>query len=151
MGWPHETRGSRAYWLATLVFILVGVAFAVVGALTEKVFLFIGIPFLCIGTVLLALLIYSLHLKARDPENYGTWLWWVNFVGGLCGALLFSIPSTLALPMLLLAGVETESLWLGALFSAVGVAVTVAVWLVARRQYGQRPRWVSGDDRPTTG
>ena len=136
--------------MASVVFALVGVAFVVVGLLAQQVFLYVGIPFACLGAFLLALLVYGLHLKARDPGNYDAWLWWVNFLGGLSGALLFCIPSTLALPILLVLGERTESLWLGGLFSAVGVVVTAVVWLVARRQYRARPRWASREDRPQT-
>jgi ABC-type Fe3+ transport system permease subunit len=70
----------------------------------------------------------------------------VNFIGGLSGALTFSIPSTLVLPALLLVDGNDETLLIGAAFSVVGLAVTVAVWLLARRQYEERPRWVSKDN-----
>jgi len=112
-----------------------------VGAATERLLLFIGIPFAGLGTFLLALLIYSLYLKHKHPENYDTWLWWVNFLGGLAGTLTFCVPSVLALPILLAIGAQAESLWLGALFFVVGLLSAVALWLVARRQYEKRPRW----------
>ncbi len=75
------------------------------------------------------------------PEKYSRWLWWVNLVGGLVGALLFAIPSTFVLPFLLLADGGSEFIWLGALFTVIGVLATVAIVAIAVRQYKQRPHW----------
>ena len=59
------------------------------------------------------------------------WHWWINFVGGLAGALLFAIPATLTLPALFIAwmlrpnalfepGIDaSETLWVGALLLIV--------------------------------
>nr|HID13046.1 hypothetical protein [Anaerolineae bacterium] len=147
--WYYELKGAAAYWLASLIFILVGAASVAVGVLEEEFFLFIGIPFLCLGIVTLVLLVCSLYVKLKHPENYKVWLWWANFIGGLVGALTFSIPSTLALPALLLMDGDDQLLLIGAVFSVVGLAVTVAIWLLARRQHRGRPRWVSKDKRPS--
>jgi len=87
------------------------------------------------------MMLYSVHLKANDSENYVAWLWWVNFVGGLAGVGLFAVPSLFALPVLLLVGGLEEFLWLGAVFSLIGTAVLVTLWFVAKRQYRGRPRW----------
>jgi len=143
--WYNELEGAAAFWIAALLFILVGGAFTAVGVLLEEFLLFIGIPFLCLGALILILLIYSLYLKLRQPENYETWLWWVNFIGGLAGALTFAIPSTLALPILLLLEMDDAAFLIGALFSVIGLAVTVGVWFVARKQYRERPSWIRKD------
>ena len=144
-GWIHEIRGAAGFWIAGLVFLLVGTAFTAVGALVLEPLVFIGIPFLVLGGLILILLIYSLYLKLRHPENYEAWLWWINFIGGLLGALTFALPSTFALPILLILEVDEAPLWIGALFSAVGLGVLVATWLIARRQLQDRPRWVTGN------
>jgi hypothetical protein len=144
--WYRELKGAAAFWLASLVFIVVGGAFVAVGVLAESVFVFIGIPFLGLGLLILSLMVGSLYIKVKRPENYGTWLWWVNFVGGLLGALLFAVPSSLALPLLLLLDMGDEALWIGALFSLIGVAVIAVVVLIARKQYRERPRWLRKDE-----
>ncbi len=138
--WYREFRGAAAYWIASLVFVLVGAVFTAVGALADPAFLLVGVPFLLLGLFVLALLIYSLFLKLKHPERYHTWLWWINFVGGLSGALLFAVPSTFALPILLLADVDADVMWIGALFSAIGVITCVVVAWIAARQFRNRPR-----------
>ncbi len=143
--WYCELEGAAAFWIAAILFILVGGAFTAVGVEIEGAFLIIGVPFLALGLLILPLLIYSLYLKFAQPENYKTWLWWVNFIGGLAGALTFAVPSTLALPILLLAEMEDEALLIGVGFSVVGLAVTIGVWFVARKQYRERPRWIRKD------
>lgn len=143
--WYYELKGAAAFWVAALVFILVGGAFTAVGVLAEEIFLIIGILFLCLGALVLILLIYSLYLKLAHPENYETWLWWVNFIGGLAGALTFAIPITLALLILLLVEMDDEALLIGAGFSVVGLAVTIGTLFVARKQYQKRPRWIRKD------
>jgi hypothetical protein len=138
--WYYEIKGAAAFWLAGIVLALVGAAFVAVGVSEEEIFLFIGIPCVCLGILVLLLLTYGLYLKVKHPENYKTWLWWVNFTGGLAGALTFCIPSTLALPALLLLGEDGEALLIGAMFSVIGLVVTIAVGVLARRQYNKRPR-----------
>lgn len=138
--WYHEFRGAARFWIAALVFALAGMAFTVAGALVEPFFLLIGLPFLGLGLLILALLVYGLNLKRQNPERYQDWLWWVNFIGGLAGALLFAVPSTLALPILLLLDLPTETLWIGALFSVIGVASLIGIGLIARWQYNQKSR-----------
>jgi len=137
-GWYYELKGTAAYWVAALLFILIGGAFTAVGV-KAKVFLIIGIPFLCLGALVPILLIYSLYLKLTHPENYKTWLWWMDFIGGLVSALTFAIPSVLALPILLLLKMNDEALLIGAVFSVVGLVVMIGVWFVARKQYRERP------------
>jgi hypothetical protein len=146
--WTIELKGAAPFWVAALVFLLVGVVLIVVGVEEEEALLYAGIPCALLGLLLLAMLIYSLYLKLGQPENYAVWLWWVNFGGGMAGALLFAIPSTLAAPILLVLE-EDEMLWIGALFSAVGLAVSAGVALLARRQLRDRPRWTrKGKDPP---
>ncbi len=143
--WYYELKGAAAFWIAALLFILVGGAFTAVGVEAEEIFLVIGIPFLCLGAFILILLIYSLYLKLAHPENYETWLWWVNFIGGMAGALTFAVPSMLALPILLLMEMDSEALLIGASFSVIGLAVTIGIWFVAKKQYRERPRWIRKD------
>ena len=80
----------------------------------------------------------------RTPED--TWHRWVSFVGGVAGALLFAIPSTLSLPLLWVLGRRDEpvlfpeigqsaqDLWIGAGFSLLGLLVLGAIVLVGRAQ-----------------
>ena len=140
--WYNELKGAAAFWVAALVFILAGGAFTAVGVLLEKFFLFIGIPFLALGVFVLLLLVYSLYLKLAHPENYQAWLWWVNFIGGMAGALTFALPSTLALPILLLMEMDGQAILIGTLFSVIGLGMLVGIWFVARKQYTGRPRWI---------
>jgi hypothetical protein len=144
--WYHELKDAGAFWLACLIFILVGITFVAAGVWVADFFLFIGIPFLGLGILIFTLLIYSLHLKLKCPENYKTWLWWINFIGGVAGVLTFSIPSMLALPILLLLGWDSGgNLLIGVVFLIVGLLVTVGAWVVGRNQYRKRPRWVTTD------
>jgi hypothetical protein len=139
-GWTHQFRDAAAFWIAALVFLLAGAIFTAAGVLAETLFLTIGLPFLGLGLLVFALMAYSLHLKRKHPERYPIWLWGVNFIGGLAGARLFAVPSTLALPILLLVDVPSETIWIGALFSAIGVITLVIIALIAKWQYGKRPR-----------
>jgi len=144
--WRQAVRDSFGYWLGALVLLVVGAVFVAVGALAERVFLYVGIPTLGVGVVLVSLLGYGVYLGVRCPEDLAAWLWWVNYIGGLCGALVFCVPSVLALPVLLLVGADHESLLIGAAFTVVGLAVSVGVWLVARRGYEHRPRAADRED-----
>lgn len=139
-GWYRELRGATAYWVASLIFALVGAAFTATGVLVAPFFLLLGIPFLCLGVFILLAMLFSVYLKRVHPERYSIWLWWVNFIGGLFGALLFAVPSTFALPILLLVGTSSETIWIGVLFSAVGAIALVAVVLIGFWQYRKRPR-----------
>ncbi len=146
--WYREIQAAAAFWIAGIVFALVGAVFVAVGARSARFFLYLGIPFLGLGLLVLILMVCSLYLKVKQPQNYEVWLWWVNFIGGLSGSLLFGIPSTLALPILLMVGVDGELWWIGAAFSVIGLGVLIVVWMIARRQYSARPRWVK-KDKPT--
>ena len=78
------------------------------------------------------------------PED--TWHRWVSFVGGVAGALLFAVPSTLSLPLLWVLGRRDEpvlfpevgrsaqDLWIGAGFSLLGLLVLGGLVLVGRLQ-----------------
>ena len=149
--WYYEIKGAAPFWIAALLFILLGGAFTATGVWAEEIFfVIVGVPFLCLGALILPLLIYSLYLKSAQPENYKTWLWWVNFIGGLAGALTFAIPSMLMLPiLLLLIEMDDEALLIGAGFSIVGLAVMIGVWFVARKQYRERPRWIRKNKQTT--
>ena len=70
----------------------------------------------------------------------------------LIGALMFAVPATFALPFLYgmgrrepgglfpEMGRSAEDLWIGVLFSLLGLAVLVMVGVVSRIQIASRPR-----------
>lgn len=149
--WYRELKGAAGFWIAALLFTLMGGVFTTVGVLVEPFFLLVGLPFLGLGLFVLVLLIYSLYLKVKHPEKYPGWLWWINFIGGLAGALLFAVPSTFALPILLLLDLPADTLWIGVLFSVIGAIALVVVVLIGRWQYKKRLPWTElekADENP---
>jgi hypothetical protein len=113
----------------------------------------LGYIFLTLGLLVFVPLVAGLHVGKHHPEKLPALYWWINFLGGLMGALAFALPSSLALPGLYLAYLRRPNmlfeggdtfgsthLMLGIIFSALGVLVLVALWFVARWQLRGRPR-----------
>lgn len=125
--------------LGATVFLICGIAFTLVGALEEEMFLAIGLPILSIGLLATGLVIISIRIAFTQPHNTPTFSWWLHFVSGFSGAFLFSIPSMLVLPILLIIG--DDNIVLGGLFSVIGAILTIVFTIVAIRMYRRRPRW----------
>ena len=109
----------------------------------------LGWTFLLLGLLVLLPMLFTLHIRRSDRERERVWHWWINFIGGLAGALVFAVPATLIFPMmwfgyltrpniLFPAGVDpAKNLWLGALFSLVGLVTLAATGLIARLKLRQ--------------
>ena len=143
-------------WTASIVFTLLGVLIACVapaaipGAAEDPVAGFalraLGWTLFGLGALVLAPMLATLWMRRRQPAREAVWQWWINFIGGLAGALAFAIPAALMFPVFLVAwwrrpnvlfpegAPAANNLWLAALFSVLGLAVLAAVWFLARRK-----------------
>lgn len=156
-----ELRGPARLWAASITFTVLGALIAfgmprvlatveqeVLGLLALRA---LGWTFLILGLFVLLLMLVTLYVRIRQPEQEPVWHWWINFVGGLLGALAFAIPASLMFPMVAVAywtrpnplfppdADVTQTLWLGAMFSIVGVVTCVATFLVARIKLREDP------------
>jgi len=140
-------------WAASVVFVVLGtlLAFAAPPLLESPgqdeavplVTRTLGGTFLVLGLVVLLPMLLSLRLA--DPASRKRFHWWINFVGGLLGALAFGVPAALAFPVMFVAyqrGLASldpndadaaHNLAIAAVFSLSGVVVLVALFVVARR------------------
>jgi len=166
----RESGTPRVFWIVSALFIVVGLAFAILVpsvvassapgqpegeasiAMMLLVFRILGFTFLALGSLILILLLVSLYIRKKHPEKLDIWYWWINFIGGVLGALVFALPSTCALPFLygaylrrpnyFFAGdapFEARFMILGATFSLLGILVAVATYFIARSHYKSRP------------
>ncbi len=112
----------------------------------KYVFRLLGIACLLVGVPVLVMCFVPLFIRFSSPGNIEVWRWWTNFIGGMAGALSFALPSALIYPIyLFLPPAIREELGRRpfglVIFTAVGVAVSAAVFFVARAQLRGRPRW----------
>lgn len=126
-------------WIGTIVFLLCGIAFTVVGIIEEEFFLAIGLPILAVGLLALILAITTLRISFTQPQNTEAFDWWLHFISGMTGAFIFSVPSIFALPVVLM--IDNDKAWLGIVFSVVGLILTTVICLIAIRMYKKRPHW----------
>lgn len=107
----------------------------------------LGAVFFSIGVIMLGLMCVSLMVKKRMPHNLLAWYWWMNFVGGCVGVVVFVIPSVFA-PLiaarLVPQSVATHPILLRMVFPFVGICAAIFSFFIARRQYYGRPRWRNG-------
>ena len=157
MSWGYriELRGPAKLWTASIVFTALGLVIALwlprhfrlgeadpiaafaIGAL--------GWAFLVLGLAILVPMLATLYLRRRQPGQEPAWHSWINFIGGLLGALIFAIPATLMLPVFLIAYLarpnalfraeETntaQNFGLAAVFSILGLASLGLIGFAAR-------------------
>jgi len=147
-----ELQGATKLWVASTVFIIVGalIAFAVPFVVQpsqdrDLVFLLLrvlGGIFIALGIAVLVPMLATLFVAAERREH---WHWWINFIGGLLGALAFAVPAALMFPVFLIAyltrpnalmesdAVAANNLGIAALFSLIGMAVLVFLFFVGRK------------------
>lgn len=112
----------------------------------KYVFRTIGLIFFFIGSSVFLLMIASIYIRIKSPENENVFLWWINFAGGMTGALVFAVPSALVYPIFKLLPeniqkqAQNTSILLP-LFTALGLLVCTGIFFLARRQLRSRPRW----------
>ncbi len=115
-------------------------------AMIILVFKVLGWILLVIGGILFILNLISIVFKIKSPENEHTFFWWINFTGGMLGALSFAIPSTFIIPLLKILPehirqqAQHTSILLP-VFTVAGILVDAAIFFVARWQLRGRPRW----------
>lgn len=135
----NSINRNAGIWICGIVFTLVGTGLSIVGALEEKLLFAISIPFVFLGVLIILAASYSLWLAFDAIENEQVFIWWTHFIGGLAGAFLFSVPSTLVLPVLLIVG--ADEFWLGFIFTPIGFILTAILIIMAVKQFTKRPRW----------
>jgi hypothetical protein len=95
----------------------------------------------------------TLYIRRTQPDHEAVWYWWINFIGGLLGALAFAVPATLMLPIFLLAYLlqpnelfpdnsttTAKNLAIAALFTVVGIITLTATVYLARLKLHQEPK-----------
>lgn len=110
------------------------------------VFSILGWIFTVIGGVILLMTIASLYLRIKSPQNEDTFYWWINFTGGMMGALVFALPSTFIYPLFTLLPSQVKqqaqnTTILLPVFTAVGILVCTGIFFIGRNQYRKRPQW----------
>lgn len=110
------------------------------------VFKLTGYIFLVLGSVILLMTLPSVVIKIVSPQNTGVWFWWVNFTGGMMGALLFSVPSSFIWLIYIFLPENIQSAFLEKsflpwIFTAAGIIVNIGIFFVARSQLRGRPLW----------
>lgn len=149
-------------WLASLLFLSLGFLFFFKGAASLAArgdhsgfvaMRALGGTFMALGGLLFVALAGDLVLALTAPERRAGWRWWVNFVGGLLGAGLFSVPALLAGPAMLVAYrkgtaafvtagkvVQKGDLVLGFGFSIAGLLGLLLMYFVGRQMLRARGR-----------
>lgn len=110
------------------------------------IFRFIGVIFFMIGFPILCMTIISVVIAVTSKDNIETWYWWINFVGGIMGALSFALPSAFIYPLFFLVPSHIRDTMKNPhiilpVFTILGIIVGVLVFLVGRSQFRSRPRW----------
>jgi len=151
--------GAAKLWAASIVFVILGGLLALLApAFIEPhdpddevallVMRVLGGLFLALGLAVLLPMLVSLRIA--DPVRRDRFYWWVNFMGGLLGALSFAVPAALAFPIFLAAYVTrpnalvpddleaVNNLGVSAMFSLVGIVVLIALFFVGREMLRTR-------------
>jgi hypothetical protein len=140
-----ELRGATKLWVASIFFTLLGALlawslpdyFPAIGQdpIASMAIRVLGWTFIGLGLLVLVPMLATLYVRARHPGQEANWYEWINFFGGLAGALAFAIPATLMFPVFLWAyfgrpnvlfpdeAAAANNLWIAALFSVIGAAV----------------------------
>ena len=161
-GFWINLRGPARLWVASIGFLLTGslILFGLprllpaveLEAVGSFAFGTLGWTFISLGLLVLLPMLITLTFRSRQPEREAAWHWWINFIGGLAGALAFAIPATLMFPIFLLAyamrpnvlfaseAVVANNLWIAALFSVLGVATLVAIRFLFRIKMREHPK-----------
>lgn len=157
-----ELRGPTKLWAGSVLFVLLGALIAfyfphyfpaveqdVVGSLAVRA---LGWTFLGLGVLVLVPMLATLYVRARQPGREANWYPWINFVGGLAGALAFAMPATLMFPVFFAAyltrpnalipsdAVAANNLWVAALFSVIGLAALVLIYILVRLKLRAQPQ-----------
>jgi hypothetical protein len=153
-----ELSGAAKLWVASGVFLIVGALIAL--ALPPIVqpqeqdrdlalFLLrvLGGTLIGLGLAVFLPMLASLFIATERRVN---WHWWINFIGGLFGALAFAIPATLMFPVFFLAYLTrpnglfpanadaTNNLGVAALFSAIGLAVLMLLFFLEHKMVREK-------------
>ncbi len=153
-----ELREAAKLWVASTGFLIVGalIAFALPNVVqpseqSREAALFalraLGGTFILLGFAVFLPMLASLFFA---PEQRETWHWWINFIGGLLGALAFAVPAALMFPVFFFAylmrpnvlvpndAVATNNLGIAALFSVIGLAVLALLFFVGRKMVREK-------------
>jgi len=157
-----ELRGPVKLWTVSIVFVIVGALIACVlpryfpaveqDAIASFALKALGWTFLGLGLLVLVPMLGTLYVRATRPGQEEVWHWWINFIGGLAGALLFAVPATLMFPVFFAAylarpnvlfpddAVAANNLWIAALFSVIGLAALALICFLARLKLRENPK-----------
>jgi len=158
-----ELRGPARLWAASITFTILGAAIAIVlprlfsdtnqDPSVSLAMRILGWTLFVLGLVVLLPMLATLYIRRSQPEQEAVWHWWINFIGGLLGALAFAAPATFMLPIFFLAYLlrpnalfpadstdTTKNLGIAALFSVVGIVSLLATIFLAREKLKQETK-----------
>lgn len=122
--------------------------FFVTGQNDDLIYFFkiFGLVFFSLGILILLLTLPSIAIKIKSPGNIEVWYWWVNFIGGMTGAFLFSLPSTFIWAIYYLLPDKAQSVFEGKffllwIFTATGLLVNTGIFFIAKSLLKKRPLW----------
>lgn len=148
----YELRGPAKLWVASTVFIIIGALIAFVVPDVAKptqdrdavvlLLRLLGGAFIILGLAVFLPMLISVFIAAERREQ---WHWWINFIGGFLGALMFAVPATLMFPVFFIAyltrpntlvpndAAAANNLGISALFSVIGLVVLTFLFFVGRK------------------
>ena len=157
-----ELQGATKLWVASIFFTLLGAVIAWVFPLLfpaigrDPLVSFaigaLGWAFIGLGLLVFVSMLGTLYIRATRPGHEEVWHWWINFAGGLAGALLFAVPATLMLPVFCVAylrrpnvlfpsdAAAANNLWIAALFSVIGLVVLAVIRVLVRLKLRENPK-----------
>jgi hypothetical protein len=166
LSWKLQIKQQAAFWFVSIIFILAGILFLYIPEIisiinaesyTQKttgnendqffyIFKIIGLMFSILGGFILLLTLSSLLIKIISPQNADFGNWWVNFIGGMFGALAFSMPSAFIWVIYLylpedIQSAFSEKSFLIWIFTGIGILVNIIIFFIAKSQIKGRPLW----------
>lgn len=132
-------REHTLLWGNCIIFSIGTIVILLNSAIENPLNYLVASPFFLIATTTFILGIWTIWIAFRSPQNMHNIHWWVHFIGGIVGALTFALPSIAVFPITQCFSVEP--LWLGALFTGLGLLTLLFVILYGRKLFIDRPHW----------
>lgn len=104
------------------------------------IFSILGYSFVFLGSAVFLMAFFRAIVMTAYPEREGPLNWWISFISGIIGALLFSLPSSLLWPIYFFLPPTGKAAFEGKMFivwifTAAGWIVNIALIFIGRRIY----------------